>query len=152
MHHTRINLSLFHHNINVLICLPKLYLILFQICGAGSVFWECWFPHLCDHSAGPLSLHLSAHCSHASFWAKYIFREILSSKSYARLSQCTQNPLLTAFFTTFIELEKRNWTLLCVSTGPNQSLFIQVNHASMHECSLSDSPCFRFRKLYRFKP
>lgn len=28
-----------------------------------------------------------------------------------------------------------------VSAGPNQSLFIQVNHALMHECSLSDSPC-----------
>lgn len=99
------NLSLFNYNINVLICFPKLYLILLQVCGARSVFSECWFPHLCDHSAGPLSLQLSDHCSHASFWAKYIFRAILSSKSYALLSLCTQKPLLTSFSTTFIELE-----------------------------------------------
>lgn len=33
----------------------KLDLTLFQVCGAGSVFW---FPHLCDHSAGLLSVHL----------------------------------------------------------------------------------------------
>ncbi len=102
IHHKRMNLNQFPHKINVLIFFSKLYLILLQICGAGNVFWECWFPHLCDHNAGPLSLHLSARCSHASFWAKYIFREILSSKSYALLSQCTPNPLLTAFFTTFI--------------------------------------------------
>lgn len=94
--HTRMNLSPFPHNVPI--CFPKLYLIPLQICGAGSVFSECWFPHLCDHSAGPLSLHLSAQRSHASFWAKYIFREILRSKSYALFSQGTQKALLTAFF------------------------------------------------------
>lgn len=48
------------------------------------------------------------------------------------------------FFTTFTEPGRGNWTsffFFFVSAGPNQSLFIQVNHALMHECSLSDSPC-----------
>lgn len=118
-----------------------------QICGAGSVFSECWFPHLCDHSAGLLSLHLSLpRRSHASFWAKYIFREILSSKSYALLSECTQNPHYSqTFFFYYLHRAGAGETELFfffffVSAGPNQSLFIQVNHALMHECSLSDSP------------
>lgn len=64
-------------------------------------------------------------------WAKFIFREILTSKS-----QLTRNPLLTFL----LPLQSWSRETELVVTQPNQRLFIQVNHALMHECSHSESP------------